>query len=432
LADTTRKNSSNVGFAMISKRLIVLGAFVSLALGCRSPFSDPSPVSVGMNTRDIYDVQAQREANEMLEKGALYKAAYQAGQERQEKLAQQNPERAKKPHNVLCLSGGGSYGAYTAGVLNGWTQSGTRPTFDVVTGISTGALIAPFAFLGPQYDDEIRRLYTESSSRDLYILRPIRGLFREAFADNSPLAKQLDKIVTPEMMAEIAAAHQQGRRLYIGTTELEGRRFVIWDIGAIATRGTEEDLKLIKLVLLGSSAIPGFFPPSKIPVNVDGQQLVERHGDGGTSQAIFFRPPHQPTASRDETTQANRVVGTNVWCIVAGKLYADPTVIKPISFQFAGQSASTVIYAQTRGDLQRIFTLSLLAGMNYRLTAIPDKFDAPKSSADFNPEPMGRMYAEGVRVALSPEAWRKTPPGLENGEAPLERAGTNLNLIPQP
>jgi hypothetical protein len=413
---------------LVNMRLILLLVAISV-MGCRSTFKNPSPVSIGMNTRDVQDIPAQRQANDQLEAAELYKVAYEAGLARQAKLVQTNPQLARSQRNVLCLSGGGSYGAYTAGVLCGWTKTGTRPSFDVVTGISTGALIAPFAFLGSELDPEVRRLYTQSTTRDLYVLRPVRGLFREALADNTPLANQLDEIVTVEMMNSIALAHAQGRRLYIGTTELEGRRFVIWDIGAIACRGRPEDLKLIKQVLLGSSAIPGFFPPAKIAVSINGECLVELHGDGGASQAIFFRPPYVPKESGQQGI--DYYAGTNVWCIVAGKLYADPAEIKPYSYSIAGSSASTVIYAQTRGDLNRIFMLSLLAGMNYKQTAIPADFDAPESSAEFEPGPMGRMFAEGERLVICGQAWRKTPPGVEKGESPLERAGTDLFYVPQ-
>ena len=133
---------------------------------------------------------------------------------------------------MLCLSGGGSYGAYSAGVLCGWTASGDRPgtngrpNFCVVTGISTGALIAPYAFLGPRYDDAIRKFYTTVDRRDIYRLRPIRGLFSVALADNTPLANLIEESLTPQLIAEVAEEHRKGRRLYIGTTELEGGRFV--------------------------------------------------------------------------------------------------------------------------------------------------------------------------------------------------------------
>ena len=215
------------------------------------------------------------------------------------------PEQVARNRSVLCLSGGGSYGAFTAGVLCGWTASGDRPgcngrpNFNVVTGISTGALIAPFAFLGPKYDERFRSSTPRSRSATFSRLRPVRGLFAVALADNTPLAgTRRSRCFHPELIAEVAEEHRKGRRLYIGTTELEGGRFVCWDIGEIACRNGPGDRELIKRILLGSSAIPGFFPPSQITVTVDGKTYVEDHGDGGASMSIFFRPPYVPLEQR--------------------------------------------------------------------------------------------------------------------------------------
>jgi predicted acylesterase/phospholipase RssA len=305
----------------------------------------------------------------------------------------------------------------------GWTGRGDRPCFAVVTGISTGALVAPFAFLGSAYDAQLERFYTTLTTRDVYRLRPVRGLFTEAFADNDPLARTLDATVTPQLVDAIAVEHSRGRRLYVGTTEVEGRRFVVWDVGAIAGRGGEPARQLIVQVLLGSSAIHGFFPPQRIPVTVDGRRYVERHVDGGVSQSLFFRPPVGNQA-------ADALAGTDVYAVVAGKLYADPDVIRPRSLTVAAQTTSAVLYAQCRGDLTRLWTVCQLAGMTYRMTAIPAAFPAPKASTDFEPDQLRAMFDEGVRQVRA-GAWRTTPPGTEPGEEILVREGTDLTEQPR-
>jgi hypothetical protein len=383
----------------------------------------PTPAKVGLNTRDLIDPPAQREADRLLNIGALVEVSESVRRTVVARADAADPGRRNRPpRNVLCLSGGGSYGAFSAGLLVGWTAAGTRPAFDTVTGISTGALIAPLAFLGPKYDAEMKRFYTDIRTRDIYISRTVRGLFTNALADNGPLGDKIDAFVTPELMAELACEHRKGRRLYVGTTELEGKRFVVWDVGAIACRDGYAGKELVKQILLASSAIPGFFPPSTIPVTVDGRQLVERHGDGGVSQGIFCRPPHVPEGVPAELA----LPGTQVWCVVAGKLYADPAPLKKRSIGIAATSVSAVIYAQTRGDLLRIYTGCVLAGMDYHLTAIPEGFDAPKSAADFEAGPMRRMFDEGYRLALGGNAWRSTAPGAEPGETVRERYGTVL------
>ena len=394
-----------------------------LAAGCgtvRDRLGPPTPARAGLNSRDVIDLPAQTEADAALQSADLVRVAAVV---RERLGAQADPGRP--PRHVLCLSGGGSFGAYSAGVLCGWTDAGTRPEFDVVTGISTGSLIAPLAFLGPKYDADVRRFYTDIRTRDVYVTRIVRGLVSESLADTRPLARQLDEVITPQLVAEIAEEHRKGRRLYVGTTELEGKRFVVWDLGAIACGCDAGATDLIKRILLGSSAIPGFFPPSQIAVTVDGRPFVEKHGDGGVSQAIFFRPPLP-----DGAGAAAPLAGTTVWCVVAGKLYADPDPIKPRALAIAGSSVGSVIYAQTRGDLQRIFTLCALTGMDYKLTAIPEDFDTPKSSAKFERGPMTKMFDEGYRLASSGAAWRHTPPGLGPRESPLARNGTALTALP--
>ena len=406
----------------------VLVVLVALA-GCGA-MRDPlrgldTPAEAGINTRDIIDPAAQAEADQLYNVNTLVRVSEEVRKAAYAKAVTEYPDlKARPAKNVLCLSGGGAYGAFTAGVLVGWSASGRRPEFDVVTGISTGAIIAPLAFLGPKYDDRIRSFYTDISNEAIFRRRTVRGIFSEALADNTPLADRLDAELTPQIISELAEAHRAGRRLYIGTTELEGKRFVVWDIGAIAMQCGESGRTLIRQILLGSSAIPGFFPSSQIAVTVDGKPFKERHGDGGASEAIFFRPPWHPDAG--VRGNVSRLAGTNVWCVVAGKLYADPAPLKARSLSIVASSVSAVIYAQNRGDLRRIYAACVLTGMNYNQTAIPPEFDAPKSSTNFDAEPLGKMFAEGYRLASGPDAWRKTPPGNEPGESVLERASTRL------
>jgi hypothetical protein len=302
----------------------------------------------------------------------------------------------------------------------------------VVTGISTGALVAPFAFLGPKYDAQLRQFYTESTNRDIYTKRYVRGLLGgEALTDTAPLRRQIDGFLSAEAIADIAAAHQAGRRLIVGTTEEEARRFVIWDVGAIACRNGPGDRDLIIDALVGSAAIPGVFPASKIDVYVDGECHTERHIDGGTSQAVFFYPPYVPPEGRTE--QALNLVGTNVYIVVAGKLYADPELTGKGALSKAGKAVSTLIYAQTRGDLQRLWTFCLLNGMGYHLTAIPAAYADPGSSGEFDPVAMTALFAEGQRVIGSGAAWRTTPPVTEPalGELPHARTGRCLTFQPR-
>ncbi|MCE9565478.1 MAG: patatin-like phospholipase family protein [Planctomycetes bacterium] len=342
--------------------------------------------------------------------------------------ASRKPADGKLPpkRSILAISGGGSFGAYSAGILCAWSESGTRPNFDVVTGISTGALIAPLAFLGPAYDCQLKTFYTTLTNDDIYIKRkPIKALFANSFADNAPLRGQIEKTLTPDVMAAVAAEHMKGRRLYIGTTDLEGRRQVIWDVGAMAVRGTPADRQLAIDVLLASAAIPGFFPPVPIHLTANGQATTERHVDGGVSTSLFMVSPYI-TAEERATLPKNWLYGSDLYMLVAGKLYSDPAPVVPESLKIAGSAITTVLYAQTRGDLQRMFTLTMMTGMNYHLASIPEEYDAPTDCTEFNPIKMLKMFDEGAAQFRAGTAWRSTPPGVGKGEASVFRSKTQL------
>jgi hypothetical protein len=192
--------------------------------------------------------------------------------------------------NVLALSGGGAHGAFGAGLLRGWSESGTRPAFKIVTGISTGALIAPFAFLGSGYDATLEDFYTTIATKDIYRERSYLAILFDpsAMVDTTPLQKIVAKQVDDKVLAAVAQAHRQGRRLFIGTTNMEADRFVIWDMGAIAASGKPDALELFRQVMLASAAIPVAFPPVYIPVEANGQRYEEMHVDGGTAAQVFF------------------------------------------------------------------------------------------------------------------------------------------------
>lgn len=402
--------------------LILLAATV----GCLGRLTDKqTPIQAGYNPVELLEPVGEQEADCQLNLKDLYVVAEQWRQARR-------PAVLPPVRNVLCMSGGGSYGAFSAGVLYGWGQAGTRPTFDVVTGVSTGALIAPFAFVGADYDEQLRQVYTTLRNKDIFRFRAsvkTLVLATDSFADNTPLARVIEEYITPEVMRRVAEGHAAGRRLYIGTTELESRRPVYWDIGEIACRGTPEALEMFHHILLASSAIPGFFPPVRIPVTVDGQPLEELHTDGSVSNALFFRPPFVPRDCRHDPDKTN-LYGSNVYTLIAGKVYADPDRVRPRALSIASNSASALIYAETRGDLFKLYTACMLTGMNYHVAAIPAELSVPFASTDFNPEQMRGLFEQGVKWATSGPGWRTTPPGLEPGEEAFLRAGTALTRVP--
>lgn len=332
-----------------------------------------------------------------------------------------------RQYQVLALSGGAVYGAYTAGVLNGWTRAGNRPNFDIVTGISTGGLISNFAFLGPAYDQRLGELYTNITSDDVYHKRPtISILWSESAATSKPLKRIIDSQVDCDFLAQIGQQHACGRRLYIGTTDLDHRKLVIWDMGAIASSRRPDAVELYRKIVLASASVPGFFPPVPIDVTVNGQQFSEWHGDGGATSQVFV--PASVLKFDRATLQAGKkpLTGSDVHVILAGKLYADPQCIEPKITSIAGGALSSLTYAQARNDLIRIWTICQLSGMHYHATSIPQDFPATLDSLSFKPDEMRKLYELGFCHGMAHHSWRRTPPGTEANEQYVPRAGTDF------
>ena len=332
-----------------------------------------------------------------------------------------------KRSRVLALSGGGMYGAYSVGVLSGWTATGDRPEFDVVTGVSTGALIATYAFLGTEYDRTMVDLYTTINSRDIYRKRVgAVALLTDSAASSAPLKKLIDTQVDDAIIGAVASGHACGRRLYVGTTNIDTRQMVIWDMGAIASSGRPDAKELYRKILLASASVPGFFPPVPIEVEVNGRKFTEMHVDGGATTGVFLRAS---TLHIDkDALKAGRqpLAGSEAYVIVAGKLYADPTCTDQRTLKIGASALESVLYSQTRGELFRIYTLCLLGGMKYNLTAIPEDFKVGGDAMGFDTAEMKRLYEAGYAASTGRRAWRDTPPGAEPQEQTQPRTGNQF------
>jgi hypothetical protein len=329
----------------------------------------------------------------------------------------------QRPLNLLALSGGGMYGAFDVGVLAGWSESGRRPTFDVVTGISTGALIATFAFLGPKYDEFLRDSYVHISSDDIFRLKFLpAAFFSESLASSEPLRRKIEEAITPAVLREVAAAHAAGRRLYVGTTNLDTRRLVVWDMGAIASRGTPESLALFRKVILASASVPGFFPPVYIDVEVNGKPYRELHVDGGVSTSVFLGASMLDADPHHLRTRA----GSNLYVISSGKLYADPYGVTPCIVSISESAISSMLYASNRADLYRLYSMARDADMHFRLIGVPQEFALDPNSLSFEQGEMHRLFTKGRELGLDEKAWRQTPPGFERDEHSPPRSGVRL------
>lgn len=249
---------------------------------------------------------------------------------------------------MLALSSGSDNGAYGAGLLTGWSKSGTRPEFAIVTGVSTGALIAPFAFLGSDQDGSLERLFTSISARDIYRRRFALAIPLSPSATTTrPLERLISAAVTDALIDRIASEHARGRRLFVGTANLDAQRTVVWNMGAIAASKAPGRYLLFRRVLLASSAIPAFFPPVMIPAQSGGRAISEMHVDGGTTAQIFTMPDEAITGDRP----LPGLRPLRIYLIVNNKLNGEFRLVRPRAIPIASQALSLNMRSSMVGSI---------------------------------------------------------------------------------
>jgi predicted acylesterase/phospholipase RssA len=324
------------------------------------------------------------------------------------------------PAAYLAISGGGDNGAFGAGFLSGWTKTGTRPEFKLVTGVSTGALIAPFAFLGPAYDEPLKRLYTDVSLKDIAVKKSILSvIYGDSMADTTPLWKLIEKSVTPEMLEAIAAEQEKGRILLVGTANLDARRPVIWNVTKIAASRKPGALDLVHKILLASAAIPGTFPPVMIEVQAGGNTYEEMHVDGGTASQVFV----YPAGMKLNILSLNQGIDRQRTLYILRNARLDPewAEVDRQTLPIAMRAIACLIQYQGIGDLYRIFTITQRDEVDFNLAYIPATFDVPHT-ADFDPVYMGKLYEFAEGMAAHGYEWANRPPILVSGQDEAARA----------
>jgi hypothetical protein len=300
----------------------------------------------------------------------------------------------------LAISGGGSDGAYGGGVLAGWTESGSRPEFAVVTGASIGALIAPFAFLGSRYDEEIRKNFTTMTAADIFEDR----MTDDSLFDHWPLKRQVEQRVNVKLLAEIASEHARGRRLFVATTNLDAGRRVIWNMGAIAARGDEKALKLFRDVLLASCSIPGFFSPVSIEVEANGKRFQEVHGDGTLTAPFFVVPESMLSAS-----SASRPPLSQIYVIVNSKLGPEFKMPDRNIAGVLGRSIGVALTSALRAQVALLYVGAQRHGIGLRIAHVDPAFDHP-SRGPFDGKYMQALYEFGVAAGKRGAAFEERLP----------------------
>ncbi|HEY3788533.1 MAG TPA: patatin-like phospholipase family protein [Urbifossiella sp.] len=400
----------------------VLVVAVIAGFGCARRHCVPDSIT---SDRHLIDLSAAPDSHAPVGTGTMREVEA----EFRKRTAARTPAGAR-PYHFLALSGGGMYGAFGVGVLSGWTETGTRPPFDVVTGISTGGLIATYAFLGSPYDDRLKANMLGVTRADILRSRTVLAIpFADAVYNSNPLARKIEKEVTPELLSEVAAAHAAGRRLYIGTTNIDTRRLVIWDMGAIASRGTCESAELYRKIILASSSIPGVFPPVRIPVEVNGQRYEELHVDGGVSDEVIFRAFMVADLNRLSGVPGDTApAGSTLYVVSNGKLYADSKCVRPRLTNMVSASFRSIVYGKTRDELYRIYLNCLETGVGFRLTALPQEFKLESTGGlAISTNDQERLFMEGYQYGMQrKDGWRELPPGTDRSEQAMPRTGTRF------
>ena len=317
--------------------------------------------------------------------------------------------------DILAISGGGADGAFGAGLLCGWSEHGGRPRFKLVTGISTGSLIAPFAFLGPEYDAQLKEVYTTISTKNIYRLRNLLKMLQsDSLADTWPLAELAARTMDDQMLRAVAAEHKKGRRLFVGTTNLDTQRLTIWDMGAIAAMDTPEAFKLFRRILLASAAIPVMFPPIYLEVEAGGKKYDEVHVDGGAvAEVITYEFTFRPLAVKDAVRGKDaKPRPARMYILRNSKTKPEWGKTEAGLKGITERALNTIIKYQGIGDLYRIYALSKLDGVDFNLAAIPGDFNVERQE-EFDRNYMNQLFNLGFDLGKRGYPWMKYPPGLE-------------------
>jgi predicted acylesterase/phospholipase RssA len=305
-----------------------------------------------------------------------------------------------QPGPWLILSSGGSDGAFGAGLLDGLSASGKRPDYSVVTGVSTGALIAPFVFAGQKYDGALRDAFTKITAADVFEA----GSTGESFVDTWPLKDLIAKEITPALMADIAAEYNHGRRLFIVTTDLDAERSMVWNMGAIAAHGGDGAMALFRNVLLASSAIPGAFPPVLIDVEANGQHFSEMHVDGGVGGQFFVAP-----AALMASTSDYRLPATQLYIVIDTTVQPDFGIVGRSTAEILAKTVGAAVKVDTRLMLDRAFIAAKRGNVGFNVASIPQDFNAP-SRGPFDPIYMAALFQAGFALGQGATPFASEPP----------------------
>jgi hypothetical protein len=395
--------------------LVVAGVLLAFRLSAPVRPVPPPPAAAGLRPWGVVDIEMTPSATASGVERSLVESI------RSETALAFDPDRdGDRDYDLLALSGGGSHGAFGAGVLCGWTERGNRPDFKVVTGISTGSLQATFAFLGPAYDSHLREFYTRTRTEDVYRKRsPLETVFQESVFDTAPLRERIEAVIDAPLLEAVAAKHRRGHRLFVGTFNMDANEFVIWDMGAIAASGHPRTRERYMDILLASCSIPVLFPPVYFDVESESAHYQEMHADGSAESAAFLRGFMLDL--EDAFGRAGVVPGgiqTRLYIIRNGRSsdQAATAAVRPNSLAIASATIEKLFKLSASSSLYRMYVLANRYGIEFNLRSIPDSHPLDFAPYLFDTPKMVRLFETGFSLARSSDTWASTPPGLDPDE----------------
>jgi Patatin-like phospholipase len=392
-------------------RALAAGLLAAMAAGCARVERQPVPAALVSEAAVPGLAYARFWGDEVPKDVVAFVQAHMPGVKRMaSRVSQEKGGQGQPLVEYLALSGGAEDGAFGAGLLVGWSKRGDRPRFEVVTGVSAGALIAPYAFLGAGYDRQLAELWTSFDASSVATPQLLAGLLgAEAIADSTPLRKLIGKHVDRRMLGQIAQEYRSGRLLMIGTTNLDAQRPVIWNMGEIAVAADSDPraAQLFREVLLASASLPGIFPPVHVKVRVGEKLFEEMHVDGGPTRQVFLAPAQFSLRTFDKLYSQPPI--RRVYVVRNGRLAPEYEPVEPNTLAISARSLFTVTKNQSMGDINFIYAMTERDRAEFRLASIPSSFTV-RSTKPFDPVYMKALFEVGERLGRQGDAWARTPP----------------------
>ncbi|MFA4981440.1 MAG: patatin-like phospholipase family protein [Candidatus Omnitrophota bacterium] len=329
-----------------------------------------------------------------------------------------------KIYPVLAISGGGANGAYGAGLLKGWSEEGSRPLFKIITGVSSGSIIALYTFLGKEYDEALEKFFTTMSTKDIMKQKNFFSIMLgDSLFSSAPLAKKISAIVDGKLMTKVAEEHKRGRRLFVGTVNLDAQEFVVWDMGALACKGGSDSLLMFRKIILASCSLPMTFSPVHFKVSdVTGELYDEMHVDGGTIRGVFYI--NRLTKNMEGAAKLFGIDPSKYrpQIYILSNTYMSPIrqQVKDDLVGISVRSLDTVVAAANNGDIYRLYATAKKRGLDFNLAYIPSDFK-PDPKELFDKKEMQRLFKRGYDDAVNGYEWHKTPPGYAAEEEGPEK-----------